>query len=123
MWRIKREYGRVFGDVDDAFQFVHSFDAANPFNLGNGERTATFAIDAYIATGRCVQGIQEQVIVRQSVGDGAYFFFCGVVEMTARGKNFDRPKTRTMNLGEQFAIQLFGNEDVSREDPLHKLRV
>src|SRR5260370_37617970 len=45
---------QVVGDVDDALQFVHGFDAADAFDLANATRSPAFAHCAQVAACRAM---------------------------------------------------------------------
>jgi len=114
---------RIIREKGNPLKLVHGFDAADAFDFRYGKGTAAFAIHAEVAAGRGMQRIQDQMIVGQGLGDSANFRFRSVVKVATRGKDFQGLETCAVNLRQQFAIQLFGNEEIGREDPLHKVRV
>ena len=54
-------------------------------------------MNAEITAGGRVQGIELQMIIGESLGNGADFGLGGVIEVASRGKNFDGLKAVLTN--------------------------
>src|SRR5438045_9229388 len=98
--------GQIFGDVDGAFQFIHSFDAAHALDFANGQGLAAFAGGAEVAAGGGVNGSERQTQIREHLTDLAGFLLGGGVKVRARRRSVDSGKSGRGNLAEELASQL-----------------
>jgi hypothetical protein len=78
-------------------------------------------MNAEVAACGRVQGIELQVIIGESLGDGADFGLGGVIKMASGGKNFDGLKAILANERQEFRCEFFGDEKKGGKDPLHGL--
>ena len=109
--------GKIFGDIDDALQFVHGFDAAHAFDFADGEGAAAFAIDAEVAAGGRVEGSKLQVIIGEGLGDGLNFLPWWRNRSGCGWRRFRRLGSRRRRSGASSSgVNLLGNEQISGED-------
>lgn len=59
-------------------------------------------------------------MLRECASDGLDFLFGGVIEMAARSENLESFKASSGDLPEKFRVQPSRDEQVSREDSLHR---
>src|SRR5208337_3919094 len=85
----------------------------------DGERRGAFAIEAEVAACGSMQRNELQAAVGEGLGDGANILPGGVVEVAARGEDFDGLKARGGDLREDFRGEFFGDEEVGGEDSEH----
>ena len=112
MWSIRARIGQVFGDVDDALQFVHCFDAADAFDFTNGEGRPAFAGGAKVAARRRMERCESEPVLREGAGHRLHFCLGGVIEVASRGKNFQGLEASLGNLPEKFGGQTSRHKQV-----------
>ena len=116
--------GDLLGGLEGALDLVHGVDAAGLFGVDEVERGGGVAGPLGVGAVAEVDGLVERggdIVGAEPGGEVAEDGAVGVVEVMARGEEFDGFGAAVVESVEQAGVQALLKEDVGREAGLHHL--